>query len=167
MGLFDYEGKGAIMSSCNTYRYTLSRIWDEEKYVVNFIGLNPSTADAMNDDPTIRRCVRFAKDWGYGGIVVTNLFAFRATDPKDMMNANNLIGPDNDRWICETAEEAGRVIVAWGSNGGHLNRDSKVMAALSSEKPECLGLTKHGYPRHPLYVKADTESRLYVMRGDK
>ena len=159
MDLFS-DGKSAVISLCEKYRYTLSRIWNENKYYVNFVGLNPSTADAMNDDPTVRRCIAFAEKWGYGGIVITNLFALRATDPKVMMAYENPVGIDNEKWLREVAREAGLVIVAWGVNGNHLNRDNEVLPMLNS--PSCLDITKGGYPKHPLYIKADTNPILYV-----
>lgn len=132
------------------YRYTLWRLWALERGLVQFIGLNPSTADETNDDPTIRRCIGFAKAWGYGGICMTNLFAFRATRPSDMTREREPVGPDNDGWLAETANVASLTVAAWGVRGSHLGRDRQVQALIPNMK--CLGLTKQGHPAHPLYL---------------
>ena len=99
--------KGAHFSTCRRYRYRLWRIWDENKPFVLFICLNPSTADENEDDPTIRRCVRFARDWDYGGMVMVNLFAFRATDPSELYNADEQIGQNNSKEILEYSVKSG------------------------------------------------------------
>ena len=118
-----------------------------------FIGLNPSTADEVNDDPTIRRCVAFAKSWGYGAMCMTNLFAFRATAPADMIAASDPVGPDNDVHLIDLARNAGVVVAAWGTNGSHLSRDAAVRALVPSL--HCLKKTQAGHPGHPLYLRAD------------
>lgn len=149
-----------IFSADRRYRYTLWRDWENgvlftPKSIVRawtyamFIGLNPSTADEMNDDPTIRRCIGFAKRWGYGALMMTNLFAFRATDPQVMMEESKPIGDENDRWLLATAREAGVVVAAWGVKGQFMGRDKEVMKLLSNL--ECLGVTAGGFPQHPLY----------------
>ena len=150
--------RSAVFSPCRTYRYSLSRHWAPKRGYALFIGLNPSTADELQDDPTIRRCVRFAKDWGYGGMVICNLYAFRATDPKVMMAANDPVGPLNDDWICRFSGEARVVVAAWGVGGrfGYRGHD------FTFPTMYCLGRTKEGYPRHPLFVRADTKLELYV-----
>ena len=132
------------------YRYTLWRVWDEDKGFVQFIGLNPSTADETQDDPTIRRCVGFAKDWGYGSICMTNLFAYRATLPKDMMAAAEPIGSKNDEWLSVTSIYASLIIAAWGTKGVHLGRDKHLLTLIPAMK--CLRFTKGGFPEHPLYI---------------
>jgi len=130
-----------------------------------FVGLNPSTADEVNDDPTVRRCIRFAKDWGYGGLVMMNAFAFRATDPRVMQAAPDPVGPDNDYWLLEMAKirvRQGAVIVAaWGNHGVYQNRHQNILRLFQDAGVplHCLGITKTGYPKHPLYVKADTRPR--------
>jgi hypothetical protein len=91
------------------------------------IGLNPSTADEIDDDPTIRRCIAFAKSWGYGGLYMANLFAFRATEPADLFAANDPIGSGNDEWLCNLSKDAGVVVAAWGNHGSHLGRSREVM----------------------------------------
>jgi len=149
-----HYGGSAEFSPDRRYRYALYRTWDEEKSKVLFIGLNPSTADESVDDPTIRRCKRFAFDWGYGGLIMANLFALRATDPKTMMADPAPVGPYNSDWLVRLYREAETTVAAWGNYGGLLNRDKIVMGFLP--KMKCLGLTKQRHPRHPLYVQADT-----------
>jgi hypothetical protein len=144
---------GAVFSPDRVYRYTLTRTWDSGPTVA-FIGLNPSTADETVDDPTIRRCIGFAKRWGYGTLVMLNLFAFRATDPRVMRAAGDPIGPENNAYIQAVAAEAGDVVAAWGVHGSYLGRDRAVRDLLFW-RPSALGLTKDGHPRHPLYVRAD------------
>jgi hypothetical protein len=114
----------------------------------------PSTADETADDPTIRRCIGFAKRWGYGGLVMLNLFAFRATDPRDMRAAADPIGPDNDWHL--THSPAALIVAAWGAGGTFMDRDRAVRAILG-DRLMALGHTNHGQPRHPLYVRGDTE----------
>ena len=116
-----------------------------------FVGLNPSTADETQDDPTIRRCIAFAKAWGYGGVCMTNLFAYRATLPEVMKATSDPVGPDNDEYLRALAADAGVVVAAWGANGTHKGRDAEVRKLL----PElhCLALTKDGHPGHPLYLR--------------
>lgn len=157
---------GAEFSGCRAYRYTLWREWDASLPTVNFVGLNPSTATETVDDPTIRRCVRFAQDWGYGRLFVTNIFAFRATDPADMKRAADPIGPDNGRWLRETARSAGLVIAAWGAHGEWRGRGPYVLTRLQVDgiAVHCLGVTKDGHPKHPLYLRADTRPILWRWR---
>lgn len=144
------EWRHAEFSPCRTYRYDLERHWHEGCGKVAFIGLNPSTADETQDDPTIRRCIGFAKSWGFSGLHMLNLFAYRATDPKDMKLADDPIGPDNDRYILQVANECIAVIAAWGTHGVYRGRDNQVKRLL----PElhCLKITKGGHPSHPLYL---------------
>ena len=149
----------AQFSSDRKYRYALWRIWNNEKPYVLFIGLNPSTADETEDDPTIRRCIQFAKDWEYGGICMVNLFAFRATDPKVIKNSIDPIGSENDMWLINLSQEAGFTIAAWGTNGSYQNRDKEVMELLPHIW--CLGTTKNGFPKHPLYLRKDTEYKKF------
>jgi len=145
--------KSARFSDCKKYRYSLCRIWNEKKGLVNFVGLNPSTADENIDDPTIRRCVRFADSWGYGGLIMTNLFAFRATDPAEMRAADDPVGPDNDYFVKELSMIAELTVMSWGASGSFMARDFAVKTFL---KNACyLALTKSGQPRHPLYLKKD------------
>lgn len=146
----------ALLSPCRTYRYALRRWWAQTGYV-RFIMLNPSTADARVDDPTIRRCVGFARAWGYGGIVVHNLFALRATDPRELAAHPDPIGPDNDRQlrgVGEGAMHCDLTVCAWGAHRMAARRGPDVLALLwaAGETPHHLGLTASGAPRHPLYL---------------
>lgn len=148
----------AQFSDDRKYRYALWRIWDNSKPHVLFIGLNPSTADETKNDPTIRRCIQFAMDWGYGGICMANLFAFRATDPKIMKQSIEPIGPENNMWLITLNQGTCLTIAAWGINGNYLGRDKDVIKLLPNMW--CLGTTKNGYPKHPLYLRKDTQ---YVL----
>lgn len=156
----------AVLSADGLYRYRLGREWDMTKPRLTFIMLNPSTADAMVDDPTIRRCIGFAKRMGLGGVNVYNLYAFRATKPIDMLNAADPVGPENNRYL----EEAFRTavvehvptIAAWGANA----RQDRVldvldMAEQSYTQLSSLGITKHGHPKHPLYLPGNAELELW------
>lgn len=138
----------AALSPCGRYRYTLYRRWDLSLPIVAFVMLNPSTADAQKDDPTIRRCIRFAQMWGNGGIVVVNLFALRATDPKALYAAEDPIGPENDMALV-SATSGRRVIAAWGAHGSLRDRARRVMEILADRPMFALGLTKDGHPKHP------------------
>jgi hypothetical protein len=153
-----FDKASATFSPCKKYRYTLSREWDTDTPPVVFVMLNPSTADADKDDPTIRRCVAFAKAWGAGGIVVVNLFALRSTDPDALRTASHpvsefgmLSASANDDAIL-TATAGRRIIVAWGTKGRLMGRDRAVMRLLKGRAVECLRKTKDGHPEHPLYV---------------
>lgn len=143
----------ARYSECETYRYLLQRQWADAPRVV-FVMLNPSTASELANDPTVERCERRARMMGFGGISVVNLFAFRATDPRDLKAAKAPIGPDNDAIVLETCAEAGMIIAGWGAHGGHLNRSTEMRTALAKagHMLHHLGQTKAGEPRHPLYV---------------
>lgn len=149
---------GAAFSPCRNYRYALWRWWDKDKPYAMFVGLNPSTADETLDDPTIRRCKRFASDWGYGGLVMTNLFAIRATDPKVMLAHSDPVGVENDDYLRDLARHAALVVAAWGAHGGHQGRDEDVLRLIPGVHH--LGLTKAGKPRHPLYLRADSRPAL-------
>lgn len=153
--LWDSFHSAATFSRCRTWRYSLSRHWDPELKAVAFVGLNPSTADETADDPTIRRCTRFARDWGYGGLVMLNLFAYRATDPRDMKAAADPVGPENDTYLQRCAERAGIVVAAWGAHGDYQGRAQDVVDRGLLGSFTVLGLTKDGHPRHPLYMRAD------------
>ena len=144
------EAGADIRGHRKQYRYSLWRIWDRDLPTVMFIGLNPSTADGRLDDPTLVRCIGFARDWGYGGVYTANLFAFRATDPADMKAAKAPIGRDNDRVIADLAALADRVIAAWGNDGAWMDRAEAVRALV----PELhyLKMNRSGQPAHPLYL---------------
>jgi hypothetical protein len=148
----------AIISTCGTYRYLLTRPGDAlpDRGTALFLMVNPSTADATLDDPTIRRCRGFARLWGCTGIAVANLYALRATDPAELWRHHDPKGPENDAWLLRLASEYREVICAWGANV----KPARVLAALrifeaAGAKLWCLGTTKDGHPRHPLYVRGD------------
>lgn len=143
----------AVLSEDRKYRYLLSRIWDESKSMVTIIGLNPSTADETVDDPTIIRCIDFAKNWGYGGVYMLNLFAFRATLPKDMFSAENPIGDENDIFIEKYSKLSDKVICAWGNDGKYKNRSQEVLSKI--ENKYYLKLNQTNEPAHPLYLRKD------------
>lgn len=152
----------AIISECGLYRYRLERILDPTNpRICLFVMLNPSTADAEQDDPTIRRCKAFAKREGCGRLVVVNLFAYRATSPKDMKSVVSPIGDLNNTHlraaVAETYKNRGVVVIAWGTHGTYQARDVQVRRLINDEAvvPVCLGKTKSGCPKHPLYVSAD------------
>ena len=144
----------AIYSDCERYRYALTRVWDPQGQRVMFVMLNPSTATEVQNDPTVERCERRARALGYGAFRVTNIFAWRATDPRDMRRAADPVGPDNDSAILEGARWADRVICAWGTHGAHLGRGPAVEALLRGAGVALfhLGLSKAGHPKHPLYI---------------
>lgn len=147
----------AIFSPCRTWRYVLVRRWGAGQ-VCNFLCLNPSTADEANDDPTVRRCIGFARKWGFGGLVVTNIFALRSTDPQALLEVEDPVGPDNDEAIQKIATLAELVVCAWGVHGDLLERHRRVIEMLTASEVSlyCLGVTKDGFPRHPLYIRGDT-----------
>jgi len=146
---------GASFSSCERWRYLLWRRWDEGKPAANFLMLNPSTADEFKLDPSCTRARVYAEKWGYGALIVTNLFAWRATDPNDMKAAKDPVGRANDAAILRAAHEAAIVVCAWGNHGEHLERGRKVLDLLrkSAVRLNCLRMNKAtGHPAHPLYL---------------
>ena len=157
------EPSGATFSPCRTFRYTLWRSWPSGSGYACFIGLNPSTADETEDDPTIRRCIAYAKAWGYAGLVMLNAFGYRATYPRDMLAAHDPVGPDNDEHIRLLTRDAAVVIAAWGNHGEHLERFRAIGTLVP--KLSCLKVTKPGHPSHPLYLKADLRPMPYELPG--
>src|SRR5262249_26275901 len=115
--------RSAAFSPCRKFRYSLSRTWNPKLASVMFVGLNPSTADEQEDDPTVRRCIGFARKWKFGGVILVNLFAYRTTDPSGLLEAADPIGPANDRHILASARGAGCIVLAWGTRGVFLDRD--------------------------------------------
>ena len=142
--------KDAKISSDAQYRYTLSRIWDDSKPLVLFVGLNPSTADQCNDDRTVNRCMAFASLWGYGGILLGNLFAYRSKDPMNLYKATDPVGPENDEYLKQMATKASLVVGVWGNLGVYMERSKTVRELLPQMK--CLRQNKTGEPAHPLYL---------------
>lgn len=144
----------AFLSSCGKYRYSLHREWEKGGNSVTFIMLNPSTADHEKDDPTIRRCIGFARRWGFGSLWVGNLFALRSPSPRALIKEDDPIGKCNDATIRQLVEASVLVVAAWGTKGHLFNRDAVVKQMLQSCK--CLGFTKWGFPRHPLHLPYDS-----------
>lgn len=144
----------AVYSECERYRYSLTRIWEPDGKRVLFVMLNPSTATEVQNDPTVERCERRARHLGYGAFRVTNIFAWRATDPRDLRKAAEPVGPDNDTALIEGATWANDIIAAWGVHGAHQARGEMVAKVLKAQQTPLyhLGLSKHGHPRHPLYL---------------
>lgn len=149
----------ASFDETGRYRYTLARRWAPGGVVVCFVMLNPSTADAEQDDPTIRRCIAFAKEWGYAGLVVVNIFALRSTDPAQLRIASDPVGPLNDTAIKRAMTRSGSVVFAWGNHGALHGRGARVAAWRPGAL--CLGVTSLQQPRHPLYVSGATRPRKY------
>lgn len=143
----------AVFSACGRYRYSLSRRWGDGM-VYGYVMLNPSTADEARNDPTIERCERRAKQDGAGGIIILNLFAFRATKPADLFRQPDPVGPMNDTVLGRDLAHVDRVVCGWGTHGAYHGRGAEVAAMLRAKAIPLwhLGLTKHGHPRHPLYI---------------
>lgn len=150
--------RSATLSDCGKYRYSLKREWDKDKPFVLFICLNPSTADDKNDDPTLIRCINYAKRWGYGGVRMANLFAYRATKPQDMLSSKDPTGVDNDKWLRKLSKGAGLVVAAWGNYGKHMGRSDKIRQKFSNLY--YLKLNASGEPSHPLYLKSNLKPKL-------
>jgi hypothetical protein len=152
---------GAIFDATRRYRYSLWRSWEPTAPRLVFVMLNPSTADAHQNDATIRRCIHFAQAWGYGSLEVVNLFALMATCPRQLQQVSDPVGGECDRHLLLAVSQAEQIIVAWG-NGGRLHqRDRRVLALLAAHNPSlllyCLGVNQGGQPRHPLYLRRETQ----------
>lgn len=161
MGIHD----DANFSPDRSYRYTLRR-WivprtpeGLKRRTLNFIGLNPSTADESRNDPTVRRCMGFAESWGFAELIVTNAFALRSTDPSLLKLVADPVGPDNDYWLAHVMDAADLVIIAWSGMAVLKDRHAGILARMAHNgvHPHVLGLTKYGYPRHPLYMRASAK----------
>lgn len=139
------------------YRYSFQCVWGAGEKSIMFVGLNPSMSEGLN--PTLTRCINFAKQWGYDSCYILNLFAYRAKTPALLRQTSAPIGEDNDKWLLETAQKVDKIIFAWGTHGDFLNRDAEVIALL----PEafCLETTKNGFPKHPLYVKSNIQPSIF------
>jgi hypothetical protein len=156
----DTTKKSAVFSSCRKYRYSLTRSWNLTENYVLFIGLNPSIADEMVDDPTLTRCINFAKDWGYGGLIMVNLFAYMSTYPSELKKAKLPVGKENNKYILKSHQNSQLTVVAWGNDGYFLERDKEVLTIISN--PMCLNINKSGQPAHPLYQKKDQELTSFI-----
>ena len=141
----------AEFSKCGKYRYRLIRCWDESLPQLLFIGLNPSKADASHNDPTIKRCIQFAKSWGFGGFTIINLYAYKATQPSKLFQAKRPIGPKNEQVITEEIYSGKKIVLIWGNHALKNNRDQEVLQFI--EEAFCLKINKSGSPAHPLYIK--------------
>ena len=147
---------GASLSPCRAWRYKLSRCWSRSGPLIAFIGLNPSTADEFNDDPTVRHCIGFARRWGFGGMYMLNVFAFRSTNPRALKTVADPIGPRNDAALLTTCRRCDMVVACWGMWGGLFDRHQAVVELLGKIPIHCLGMTQGGRPKHPLYLRSTT-----------
>jgi len=148
--------KNAIMSSCDRYRYQLERNWSKRssRYsTVVFIGLNPSTADATQDDPTIRKCIAYAQAWQFKKLLVVNLFAWRATNPNELLTARNPVGKLNDKYVDEAISRSALVVACWGEYGTIMRRSDDLRTRYQ-RRLMCLNTNQSGEPTHPLYLPA-------------
>ncbi len=154
----------AVYSDCERYRYALTRVWSPGGAKLAFVMLNPSSATEVQNDPTVERCERRARTLGFGGFRVTNIFAWRATDPRNMRAAKSPIGPDNDAAIQAACAWADQVIAAWGTHGSYLDRGTQVAELLRrTGKPLLhLGLSKQGHPKHPLYIAYTQQPEIWA-----
>jgi hypothetical protein len=144
----------AGFSRCGRYRYWLRRSWDRTLPQCAFVGLNPSTANAKTNDPTLRRCIDFAQQWGFGSLLMVNLFSLRATDPRELLGEYDPIGPRTNLWLRRARGESQLIIAAWGNGGALQNRHSIAAKLLGNMR--CLGVTATGMPKHPLYCPKTT-----------
>lgn len=171
--LFSSDYAGAVFDSKRIYRYVLWRLWNRKSAPLITIMLNPSTADEEVLDPTVKKCIKWAQAWGYGGIYVLNAFALRSTDPELLVEfaqkGRDPIGPENDFHIIETLAEHSdaRVIVGWGKHAALLNRQQRMVELLAGRALYCLGVNKDGSPEHPLYVALATQPKVWRFPGDK
>ncbi|MEM7617059.1 MAG: DUF1643 domain-containing protein [Pseudomonadota bacterium] len=155
----------ATFSSCKKYRYILARTFATGTGIINFIMLNPSTATEQYNDPTVARCENRSISMGYKQMIVTNIFAYRATDPKLLLKISDPIGADNDKAIIDSAQKSNKIICAWGEYGKLLNRGDHVRQLLklnSNNNIYCLKLNKSGEPAHPLYLSNKLVAKEYI-----
>ena len=157
--------RDAYISKDEQFRYWLSRIWDDTSPTITFICLNPSTADSKTDDPTITKCIKYAKCLGKGGLLMVNLFAYRDTNQSRIWSVEDPIGPENDTWLNKKASKSSMVIASWGNEGWRFNRSAAVCRLLQSL--QCLKVNKSGEPSHPLYLSPDLKPRPYISGSSK
>lgn len=155
---------GASFSRCRRWRTLLWRRWDAARPAANFLMLNPSTADELQLDPSCTRARIYAERWGFGALIVTNLFAWRATDPVDMKSARDPVGRGNDAAILAAAREAKLLVCAWGNHGAHLRRSHKVVSLLRAARIDLhvLKMNGGGEPAHPLYLRGSLEPQVWT-----
>lgn len=149
----------AILSGDGVYRYRLTRRWSDGEQVT-FVMLNPSTADHTVDDATLKKITKFSRTWGYGGLQVVNLYAFRSPDPRDLRIVSDPVGPENDRYLHAAGTGGGLIVAAWGNNA-RPERIAKVLAFPGFDQLHCLALNAGGQPKHPLYVRSDAIPALW------
>lgn len=171
----------AIFSDCGRFRYWLERIWDPERPILPWVLLNGSTAGSVRNDPTVRRVIGFTRKWRFGGLWLVNAYAAMATKPRDLLAMEENVGPLNRSYVRKTVRDAWRharnlsdtpelpVIVGWGNHGAHGGQDRRVLEWISGAgvpvRLQCLGVTKQGCPRHPLYCAADATPVRYGGTG--
>lgn len=155
----------AVYSDCETYRYALTRVWDNALPTVAFIMLNPSKATEVQNDPTIERCERRARALGFGGFRAVNIFALRETDPHKMRKHADPEGPDNAYFLSESCTWADTVVAAWGAHGEHLGQGHRTreLLAATGRDIHSFGQTKQGHPRHPLYIAYSQTPELWAL----
>ena len=158
----DYIESTAVISSCTNYRYLLRRVWDRDRIRVLFIMLNPSTADAEVDDPTIKSCVRLCKENNFGALEVVNLFGLRATNPEELLESDDPVGPRNFDIITAAMSRCDLYICAWGAHKMADQQKKEVLKLVTRPAVFCFGLTKESAPKHPLYIKSGTPLVVYA-----
>lgn len=167
------EWPPAIFSTNRKYRYVLYRSWDHTLPRIAFIGLNPSKADENINDPTVRRCINFAKKWGYGSLLVGNIFALKSTDPNELYGAKDPVGPFNDTWLDKIFNDADTTVACWGTHGNLNKRGQDVrfllyggQGSIGVRYLHVFGFTKHGFPKHPLYLNGKTKIDTWEAKRD-
>ena len=161
------NASGAAFSKCRRWRYLLWRRWDASRPAANFLMLNPSTADEVKLDPSCTRARNYALRWGFGSILITNLFGWRATDPAEMKAVRDPVGRGNDAAILRAAREAAVVVCAWGNHGAHGDRSAKVLRLLSGISLQVLKLNGNGQPAHPLYLPGTLKPSILRSPGER
>ena len=158
---------GATFSACRRWRYLLWRCWDASRPAANFLMLNPSTADELKLDPSCTRARNYAERWGFGAVLITNIFGWRATDPEEMKSVKDPVGRGNDRAIVKAAKQAKLVVCAWGNHGEHMGRAEEVLRMLARHRLalHLLKLNGGGHPAHPLYLPAALAPQRLVTKG--
>ncbi|MEL6554591.1 MAG: DUF1643 domain-containing protein [Cyanobacteria bacterium J06621_11] len=158
----------AIFDQTGDYRYQLGRRWHSQKdHEVAFVMLNPSRADHTKDDPTLRACIQFAQKWGYASLSVVNLFGYRTPHPRELKQAKDPVGPENDAYVLRAVAQAQKVVLAWGNDGGLLGRDRMMLQQLKpyQAKLHYLQRNRSGQPRHPLYIPRSTTMQAFGSSG--
>ena len=166
MGLFETQKRTAVFSPDRRYRYKLTTVWDESRPVLAGLFCNPSIADERREDNTDRLFRARARKLGYGGVCMINMFAFVSTDPTQLWEERDPVGPDNDRHIIDVCKTHADIFCGWGIHGNHNGRANRIIAMIRKYVDQrnsfyCLKLTKDGQPTHPLYVRNSTPLTLW------